>query len=207
MGLTRDVPKPVLGYSGIFASASTWWTTGTKTGSTGHIMENATTYYSQIIDRLELGAGYNIVDVCLCMYSTWTSTEGAVTKGLALAGWLQAGASSGGGDMANVTPPITYATANYFTTLDTTDMNKYETGPLNPGIESVRTYDLMAQARYVRAAFSITRKAGTSTCSDKVEGACVASVLLFREPDSYPPRAIHKFSTSTSTSTSLGYSV
>lgn len=203
MGLTRQVPKPVLGFSGNFASASTW--SPATTGSTGHIIENATTYYSQIVDRLDLGAGYNVVDVALCMHTTWGSTEGAVTKGLNLAAWLQAGASSAGGDMANVSPPITYPTANFFTTLDTTDMNKYSTGILNPGIESVRTYDLMAQARYLRSAFSITRRAGTTTCSDKVEGAWVANVMIFREPDAYPPRAIHKFSTSTSTSTSLGF--
>ena len=206
MGLTRQVSKPVLGWAGFYASASTFWTTGTMTGSTDHIMANASTYYSQVIDRLELGANFNVVDLAFMLASTWSSTEGAVTKGLAIGLGLQHGASSGGGDMAFVaTTPDAYPSANFFTTLDTTDMAKYSTGILNPGIEVVKTYDLAGAYRYLRAAFSVTRKGGTSTCSDKVEGAHAANVLIFREPDSYPPRALSKFSTSTSTSTSLGY--
>jgi hypothetical protein len=215
MGITRDITYPVIGFVGSYASASTW--NRHTTGSTGHIVENATTYYSQVIDRLELGANFDTVDVALCLQSSWQSTMTGNSTPLAvtLLTWLQSGASSCCGDACTLAIPSScgqFATKNFFTTVDSTDMTKASTwgvgqaplqtstGALNPGINVVRTYDLANASRYLRSAFAITRL-NTSTCSDKLEGCWVNNVLVFREGDTVLPAVLQQFSTSTSTST------
>jgi len=197
MGITRDISRPVVSFVGTFHTNSTW--SPATTGSTGHIVESATTYTGQVIDRLELGANFQTVDLCLNLHSTWGSTGLTNMYKFTLVQDLQGSASSSG-TFAAITPPITYPDPVYFTTVDTTAMRKYSTGILYPGAYDVRTYDLNGQPRFIRSRFSITRQV-TSTCTDKVEGAWVVNQLVFRNADELPPDALLAFSTSTSTST------
>lgn len=205
MGITREVSLPIIGIIGTFHTSSTW--AMATTGSTGHIVNHCSTYYGQVIDRTELGANFQSVDVSLSLQSSWGSTEGVDPRGMSINTWLQHGASSGGGDMANWAPPATIAGTNFYTTVDTTDMWKASTyggrllnQTLNPGLVVVNTFDLNGAYRYVRSAFSISRKVAT-TCTQNVENAWLANMLVFHAADKYPPTTLLSFSTSTSTST------
>ncbi len=205
MGITREVSYPIIGLVGTFHTSSTW--AAATTGSTGHIVNHCSTYYGQVIDRTELGANFQSVDVSLSLQSSWGTTEGADPRRLEVNVWLQHGASSGGGDMANLAPPATIAATNFFTTVDTTDMWKASTyggrllnETLNPGVVVVNQFDLNGAYRYLRPAFSISRKVA-STCSQNVEGAWLSNMLIFRDADRWPPKPLLANSTSTSTST------
>ena len=196
MGLTREVSQPQVTFVGGFNSGSTQ----IQFYTTAHSIGNATTYYGYVIDRRELGANYNVVDLALSMYSTVGSTEGAVTKGFSIVQYLQHGDSSGAGDMAAFSS-CQYGAKNYFTTLDTSDMNKYTTGQLQGFPSPVQTWDISSAKRYLRHGFAITRTAGVSTCTDKIEGAYVSAVAVFKSQDNFPQNVLKYFSTSTSTST------
>lgn len=219
MGITRDVVQPVVGFAGVFQSSSTanWFGVAGGTTTTAHNVFTATTYYSVVVDRRELMADFATLDLCLAMQSTAGSTEtgNSTPKAITLQTWLQAGASSGGGDMATITPPVTLVDPVYFTTLDTTDMNKASTWlmagklglvsqtstmMLQPGISAVQTYDLKGVGRFVRQAFAITRTVPT-TCTDKLEGAWVSANLIFRDAGTLAVPKFPLFSTSTTTST------
>lgn len=198
MGVIREVTYPVLGWVGSFNSASTF----IQTYTTVHVVNSATTYYGVVIDRQALGTQFDAVDVSLSLQSTVGSTEtgNSTPRGISVAVWLQHGASSGGGDMAALSPPLTYANSNFYTTLDTTDMAKYSTGVVQGGITAVNTFDLNGAYRFVRSAFSVTRTIST-TCTDNIDGAYLANMLIFRGGQTFPTQAKAPLQASTSTTT------
>ena len=51
MGITRDISRPVVSFVGTFRTNSTW--SADTTGSTGHIVESATTYTGQITSVMD----------------------------------------------------------------------------------------------------------------------------------------------------------
>jgi hypothetical protein len=196
MGITRTIVKPVVAFVGSFNSSSTF----IQMYSTVHCVNQCSTYYGQIIDRLQVGPDFSVVDLALNLQTTAGSTGSAnYQENVTLTTWLQHGASSGMGDAATLTPPVTYADKGYFTTAGSTEYASYTTEAPMCNLYTVNTYDLNGAKRYLRPAFSVS-KATATTCTTRTDGSFLVSTLVFHGGN-YPQKEWTGATTTTSTGT------
>ena len=191
MSLVRDIPLTVsaMAEAGLF-TGSNQITTSTAAGSFGsnstanNLVTSAaeTTAFGRVISRAEFPLfqeGFLVAAPAAWIHSTRGDT-GACRR-LSVGVRLQHGDSSGGGDMADFSTGSTPATANYGTTVRTSEYKSwstvYSTGelylPTNPAF-----YPLRAAKQYVRVAVSVFKYAFTTETTGD-EGARVGAIISF----------------------------
>ena len=157
-----------------------------------------------IVDRRAFGETYAMAEPYLQVYSTIGTTE--PSKKIVVEVRLQHGASSAGGDMANLSTGTTGSwpqPRTLFSTAQTTTMSSWSTSPImvssNPG-----AYDLGAASRYLRLVGNVTYgTSGYATSTSTVgcvDNLYVTGGIRLGNPSNEPP-ANDACSTSTSTST------
>ncbi len=162
-----------------------------------------TSTFGQIMDRLRhpLGSHYQALSALATMASTRGSTQ-ADAK-LALGVTVFHGASSGGGDLAELSTAMRPRDRVYFSSVRTTDALSWDTeessGPLF-AVSNPSVCDLRNAKRYIqiRGRYGVNR---VTTAQDGIEGARVGATAVFFGGDVLPPAldTTSPFSTAIST--------
>ena len=155
-----------------------------------------------VLDRLdpELGARFGVVDIYAYLYTTRGSTQ-ENGRGMFLDCYLTHGASSGGGDMANLSSERKATRRQINASCSETGMYSWSTGLVSVQT-SPASWDISAASRYLRVVVN-AGKTRETTESSGYENAHIGAAAIFREADVLPPSAntTGPFSTTTSTST------
>lgn len=163
------------------------------------------TTFGKVIDRLRfpLGAHYPAAAVSAWINSTVGSTQ--ADRKLAIGVKLQAGDSSGGGDLADYTTAYQPDDRIYFgTSIRTCDMLNWDFSDESTGVlfapSHTGYYDLRGAGRYLRVVPRVGKNRVTTETSGD-EGARVGATITFLSADQLPVKAdtTSPFSSTTST--------
>lgn len=158
-----------------------------------------TTVNGRVIDRLgdELMTRYYYAEPFAYLWATRGSTE--ADRLLSLGVKLQHGDSSGGGDMAEFSTGSRPAVRSFFSSVQTTPMASWSTGPIY-GQSIPGFYDLRPAKRFIRVTAQ-PKKNRVTTESSGDESFHVGGGLSFRGADELPDIANSTGVGSTSTTT------
>ncbi len=154
--------------------------------SSGRIV---TSTIGKIIDRLRypLGAHYQAISAVATLTSTLGSTE--TDAKVALGVTLFHGASSGGGDLAELSTAMRPRDRVYFSSARTTDALSWDAAESSGTLyimSNAGVYDLRNAKRYiqVRGRYGVNR---VTTAADGMEGARAGATAVFFGGDVLPP--------------------